>query len=84
MVMWLVEVQKMDVNDKDDSGWTCLHWAAYRLHSALFDWLIDVAKADVTASDCRDWTCLHYATYRYVMLWLLWLMVEVWSWVCCY
>jgi len=47
LIKWLIETQKADPNEKDDYGWGCLHWAAYRLNDEMFKWLLDHASVDI-------------------------------------
>ncbi len=48
VVKVLIEEHKMSADDKDDEGWTSLHWTAYRGHTDLFRWCVALVLCDMS------------------------------------
>ncbi len=53
----------VDINAKDDSGWTALIHAARHGHTEIAEFLIQKG-AEVDAKDINGWTALMYAAYN--------------------
>ena len=49
------------VNLADDSGWTLLHWAAFKGHKEVVQTLLR-NHADIVAQDCIGSTAFHLAS----------------------
>ena len=53
-------LKKVDLNSKDNRGWSPLHWAALYGHTDIARFFIDKG-ADVNATDKKGKTPLHFA-----------------------
>ena len=49
-------------DEKDDDGWTALHYAGWNGHLEVLKYLIETCKVDAEAKDNFGWTTLHYAS----------------------
>ncbi len=58
---FLLEKNTVDVNNRDNRGWTRLHWAAYHGHEAMVKMLVDEFNADETIKDNDGETALDRA-----------------------
>lgn len=59
-LLHLIDIKKVDVNEKNKAGQTLLHYAAFNGDKYLVESLIN-RKALVNATDTSTWTPLHYA-----------------------
>jgi ankyrin repeat protein len=58
----------VDVNIKDDNGFTALHWATQTCNMDSIVKLLGITGIDVNCSDFIGWTPLHYAWYNTLLL----------------
>ncbi len=58
---FLWEKGTVDVNNRDNRGWTGLHWAAQKGHEAIVKMVVDEFGADVTIKDNDGMTALDLA-----------------------
>lgn len=52
-----------DIDEKDNDGWTALHWVANQGHTACARFLLD-SGADIDAEDVGGWTALYLAALK--------------------
>jgi len=54
----------VDINSRDESGYTALHWTAISGKTDCLRILITSKGCDVNITDQGGWTALHYAAYK--------------------
>uniref|UniRef100_A0A8D8V2I5 Acyl-CoA-binding domain-containing protein 6 n=1 Tax=Cacopsylla melanoneura TaxID=428564 RepID=A0A8D8V2I5_9HEMI len=57
----LSKFQNFNINQLDENGLSCLHWACDRGHLKIAQYLIEKCGADVNCTDVDGDTCLDYA-----------------------
>ena len=64
IVRCLVENRNCDVNVRDNTGYTPLHYAAHKGHMDIVRCLVENRNCDVNVRDDTGYTPLHYAAHK--------------------